>query len=40
MVSLGFLNNENVPTPEAAQALPSDLEAPASDQINKTIIFS
>ena len=39
MVSLGFLNKENAPTPEAAQALPSDLEAPASDQINKTIIF-
>ena len=39
MVSLGFLNNENAPTPEAAQALPSDLETPASEQISKTIIF-
>ena len=39
MVSLGFLNNENAPTPEAAQALPSDLETPASKQISKTIIF-
>ena len=39
MVILGFLNNENVPTPEAAQGLPSDLETPTSNHISKTIIF-
>ena len=39
MVSLGFLNNENAPTPEASQALPSDLRTPSSDQISKTIIL-
>ena len=39
MVSIGFLNNENVPTPEAVKSLPIDLETPSSDQINKTVVL-
>lgn len=39
-ISLGFsMINENALTAEAINSLPSDLEAPSSDQINKTIVL-
>ena len=39
MASLGFLNSTNAPTDEARNALPSDLEAPGSSIIEKTIVL-
>ena len=39
MVGLGFLNQHNAPTEEAKQALPSDLECPSSDVLDKTVII-
>ena len=39
MVGLGFLNLENVPTDEAKQALPTDLECPSQAILDKTIVF-
>ena len=39
MVGLGFLNPSNAPTEEAKQALPSDLQCPPPDKLNKTIII-
>ena len=37
--ALGFLNQENAPSVEAKEALPSDIDCPSSDVLNKTIIF-
>ena len=39
MVSIGFLNKDNAPTPEAAQFLPNDLECPSSQQLERTVVF-
>lgn len=39
MVGLGFLNLDNAPTDEAKNALPSDLESPSSEVIDKTVII-
>ena len=39
MVTLGFLNSENSPTPEAALSLPKDIDTPPAEQIAKTIIL-
>lgn len=39
MTSLGFLNASNAPTEEAKNALPSDLEPPSPDVIEKTIVI-
>ena len=37
MVSNGFLNKDNAPTPEAASCLPADLESPSQEQIKKVL---
>ena len=39
MVCLGFLNPDNAPTEEAKIALPSDLHAPPTEVIEKTIVL-
>ena len=39
MVTLGFLNSDNAPTFDAAQALPRDLETPSVDVLNKTVVL-
>ena len=39
MVSIGFLNKDNAPTPEAAQFLPNNLECPSSQQLERTVVF-
>ena len=39
MFASGFLNKENAPTPEAALALPTDLESPTNEQIAKSVII-
>ena len=39
MVTLGFLNSDNAPIPEVAEALPQDLETPSADVLNKTIVL-
>ncbi len=39
LCSLGFLNKNNAPTPKGAQSLPSDLECPFDNQINKTVVL-
>ena len=39
MIGLGFLNKNNVPTPEAAASLPTDLECPSDDQVSKTVVI-
>ena len=39
MVALGFLNTNNAPTEEAKQALPSDLECPSQEVVDKTVVF-
>ena len=39
MVSIGFLNKDNAPTPEATQFLPNDLECPSSQQLERTVVF-
>ena len=39
MVGLGFLNRENAPTEEAKLALPSDLCAPHTDVVEKTVLL-
>ena len=39
LCGLGFLNKNNAPTPKAAQSLPSDLECPLDDQIDKTVVL-
>ena len=38
MVALGFLNEDNAPTEEAKQALPTDLECPPKERLEKTVI--
>ena len=39
MFSLGFLNKDNAVSPTAQENLPSDLESPPADQIEKTIVL-
>ena len=39
MVGLGFLNRENAPTEEDKLALPSDLCAPPTDVVGKTVLL-
>ena len=39
MFALGFLNEGNVPTEKAKAALPTDLESPSKEIIDKTVIF-
>ena len=39
MVGLDFLNRENAPTEEAKLALPSDLCAPPTDVVGKTVLL-
>ena len=39
MVSLGFLNESNVPTEEAKNALPSDIRAPLPEVAEKTVVL-
>jgi len=39
MVATGFLNKTNAPTAEAATALPTDLESPSDEQIEKNIVI-
>ena len=39
MVALGFLNQSNAPTEEAKTALPTDLENPSQEVIDKTHFF-
>ena len=39
MVALGFLNQENAPTPEAKVALPEDLDPPRPEVLAKTIVL-
>ena len=39
LCALGFLNNNNAPTSEAADSVPRDLECPSDDRISKTIVF-
>ena len=39
MVTLGFINKDNVPTIEAAQCLPSDLECPPTAILDKTVVI-
>ena len=39
MVGLGFLNVNNAPTEEAKNALPSDLESPPPEVIDKTVVI-
>lgn len=39
MVAVFFWNEQNAPTSEAKQALPSDLESPPADTVAKTIIL-
>jgi hypothetical protein len=39
MVSIGFLNKKNAPSDEARNVLPSDLECPSCDVVNKTIVL-
>ena len=39
MVTLWFLNNDNAPMSEAAQALPQDLETPSVAVLNKTVVL-
>ena len=39
MVELGFLNPDNAPTEDAKKALPSDIETPCPELIEKTVIL-
>lgn len=39
MVALGFLNQENAPTPEAKLALSEDLDPPRPEDLVKTIML-
>jgi len=39
MVANGFLNKDNASTPEAEQCLPTDLECPATHQLDRTVII-
>ena len=38
MVALGFLNGSNAPTEEAKQALPTDLDPPRPEVMEKTVL--
>ena len=40
MISLGFLNESNAPTKKARQSIPTDLHCPATEILDKTVIFS
>ena len=39
MIALGYLNKDNAPTPETAASLPTDLESPSADKIDKTVVI-
>lgn len=39
LTALGFLNEKNAPTLAAGQSLPTEIETPSDDQIEKTVIF-
>ena len=39
MVALGFLNSMNAPSEEARKALPTDLECPPQEVLEKTVVF-
>ena len=39
MIALGFLNESNAPTETAKQSLPTDLQCPPQEVIDKTIVF-
>ena len=39
MTANGFLNKGNAPTPEAASALPADLESPTDEGIAKSVVI-
>ena len=39
MTALGFLNHDNAPTIEAANALHEDLYSPSQEQLDKTIVI-
>ena len=39
MVALGFLNENNAPTETAKQSLPTDLQCPSQEVLDKTVIF-
>ena len=39
MAAIGFVNEDNAPTPEAAAALPNDITSPPEEQREKTIVI-
>ena len=39
LCALGFLNQSNAPTEEAAASLPTDLHCPSDDRVAKTVVF-
>ena len=39
MVALGFLNTVNAPNATAQKALPTDLECPSQEVLDKTVVF-
>jgi len=39
MIALVFLNESNAPTETAKQSLPTDLQCPPQEVIDKTIVF-
>lgn len=39
MAEIGFLHPDNVPTPEAARALPSFIQLPSTESCEKTIVL-
>ena len=39
MVSIGFINKDNAPTPQAAQCLPEDVRCPPEEQLQKTVVL-
>ena len=39
MVAMGFINEENAPTPEVKPSLPMNLECPPPEMLEKTIVI-
>ena len=38
-IALGFINNDNAPSEEAAKSLPGDLECPPANVVEKTVVI-
>ena len=39
LLLLGFINDDNAPSEEAAKSLPNDLESPPADVVKKTVVI-